>query len=138
MKSLVTLAMVLFSNFAFGQKRDYLISYVDTISGRELIGFKSKSGEIIIKAEFKHTYTDTLYSMAIVLKNSEWVGINRKGKIILVPFIYDNGPDYIEDGLFRFVENGKIGFANSDGHKTILPQFDFATPFEDGMSEYTL
>ncbi len=139
MKSLLTLTILLFTNFTFGQKNGgYLISYVDTTSGQELIGYKSKNGEIIIKAEFSHTYTDTLYTMAIVLKNYKWVGIDRTGKIILIPYIFDNGPDYVEEGLFRFVENSKIGFANMAGQKIILPQYDFATPFEDGLSEYTL
>ena len=76
--------------------------------------------------------------MAIVLKSGEWVGIDRNEQVLLVPFIFDNGPDYVEDGLFRFVENNKIGFANLNGQKIILPQFDFATPFENGLSEYAL
>jgi hypothetical protein len=139
LKTLLTFAIVLFTNFAFGQKsEDYLISYTDTTSGSELIGFKSENGKIIIKAEFNYAYNDTLYKMAIVLKNGKWVGIDRNGNIVLIPFIYDNGPDYVEEGLFRFVENNKIGFANMSGQKKILPQFDFATPFEGGLSEYTL
>ena len=139
MKSLLPLTILFFSTLAFGQKsKDYLISYVDSTSGQQLIGFKSRNGKIIIKAKFNYSYTDTLYSMAIVLKNSEWVGIDRNEKIILKPFIYDNGPDYVEEGLFRFVENNKIGFANLEGQKIILPQLDFATPFVEGLSEYTL
>ncbi|MFT4094143.1 MAG: WG repeat-containing protein [Niabella sp.] len=50
--------------------------------------------------------------------------------------IYDNGPDYLEEGLFRFVENGKIGFANPDGLKIIDAKYDFATPFSNGIAEY--
>ena len=139
MKTLLTLTILLFFNFAFGQKsKDYLVAYVDTTSGKELTGYKSKSGKIIIKAEFAYSYTDTLYSMAIVLKNWEWVGIDRTGKVILKPFIYDNGPDYLEEGLFRFVENKKIGFANIDGKIIIKAKYSFATPFENGISEYTL
>ncbi len=139
MKIPLTLTIVLFTNFAFGQKSgDYLISYTDTTSGQKLIGYKSKNGEIIIRAEFYFTYTDTFYTMAIVQKNTKWIGIDRNCKTVLIPFMYDNGPDYVEKGLFRFVENKKIGFANVYGQKIILAQFDFATPFEDGLSEYTL
>jgi hypothetical protein len=139
MKALLTFAILLLTTISFGQKReDYLISYIDTTSGQELIGFKSKNGEIIMKAQFDHTYTDTFYTMAIVLKNNEWIGIDRNEKIILIPFMYDNGPDYVKEGLFRFIENNKIGFADLEGNKKILPQFDFATQFEDGLSEYTL
>lgn len=139
MKILLPLTILFFSTLAFGQKsKGYLISYIDSTSGQQLIGFKSRNGKIIIKAKFNYSYTDTLYSMAIVLKNSEWVGIDRNEKIILKPFIYDNGPDYVKEGLFRFVENNKIGFANLEGQKIILPQLDFATPFVEGLSEYTL
>jgi hypothetical protein len=139
MKTLLSVTIFFFSTFAFGQKgKNYLLSYIDSTSEEELTGFKSTDGKIIIKAKFNHSYTDTFYTMAIVLKNWEWVGIDRNEKVILKPFIYDNGPDYVEEGLFRFVENNKIGFANLDGQKKILPQFDFATPFVDGLSEYTL
>ncbi len=139
MKPLLTLTILLFTILALGQKnKDFLLSYTDSTSGENLIGFKSRDGKIIIKAKFSFSYTDTLHSMAIVLKNGEWLGIDRNEKIILRPFIYDNGPDYATEGLFRFVENKKMGFANLEGQKKILAQFDFATPFEDGIAEYTL
>lgn len=38
--------------------------------------------------------------MAIVFKNWEWVGIDKNENIILKPFIFDNGSDYLEEGLF--------------------------------------
>lgn len=139
MRTSLTMTFLLFYTLAFGQKsKDYLIAYVDTTSEQELIGYKNTTGEVVIKAEFIYTYTDTFYFMAIVLKNGEWLGIDREQKIILKPFIYDNGPDYIEEGLFRFVENEKIGFATIDGEKIIEAKYDFASPFENGLSEYTL
>lgn len=127
------------TNASYGQKsRDYLISYSDSTTAEELIGYKDNLGKIIIDAKFTHVYTDTLYTMAIVLKNWEWVGIDKNEKVLLKPFIFDNGPDYIEEGLFRFVENNKIGFADTDGRKIIIAKYDFATPFKNGLSEYTL
>ena len=39
-----------------------------------------------------------------------WVYVNEKGEAVLRPFIYDNGPDYFEEGLARFVAKGKMGF----------------------------
>lgn len=111
-----------------------MISYTDTTTGEELIGFKDKFGKIIIDAKYTHVYTDTLFSMAIVLKNGEWLGIDKEENVILKPFIFDNGPDYLEEGLFRFVENNKIGFADINGRKIILAKYDFATPFENGLS----
>lgn len=140
MKILLTLTILFFINFTFGQKKskDFLVSYGDTTTGEELIGYKDKFGKIKITAKYSHVYTDTFYSMAIVIKNWEWVAIDRNEKIILKPFIFDNGPDYIEEGVFRFVENNKIGFADINGRKVIKAIYDFATPFENGLSEYTL
>ncbi len=139
MKTVFTLTILLFFNFAFGQKsKDYLVAYIDTTSGKELTGYKSLNGEIIIKAKYQNG-SDTLEKMAIVLNSEfEFVGIDRKDSIILKPYIYDNGPDYVEEGLFRFVENNKIGFANLEGQKVIEAKYDFATPFENGLSEYCI
>lgn len=142
MKLILVLLFGLTSMFTFAQvkphKSDYLISYEVKQAVGELYGYKYRNGKIAIKAQFTSIYTDTLYNMAIVLKNWQWVGIDRTGKVILTPYIYDNGPDYVEEGLFRFVENGKIGFADEDGNKKVKARYDFATPFSDGLSEYSI
>lgn len=139
MKIKLALIVLLFSTFACTKvKNNYLVSFTDSSSVQELIGYKSKQGEIIIEPKYSQVSTDTLSTMAFVLLNSEWLAINQNGKVILKPFIYDNGPDYFEEGLFRFVENNKIGFANADGKKIIEAKFDFATPFSGGLSEYYL
>jgi len=52
-------------------------------------------------------------------------------------FLYDNGPDYPSDGLFRIVKDSKIGYANLDGQIIIEPQFKCAQPFTDGKAEVT-
>lgn len=51
------------------------------------------------------------------------------------PYIFDNGPDYFVEGLARFVENGKIGFYNEKNEKIIQAQFDWASPFENGLAQ---
>ena len=128
---------VLISFGAPAQKNtDYLLQYEVKQDIGSLYGYKSKNGKVAIKAQYNATYTDTLYKMAIVLKDWKWVGVDRRGAVILVPFIYDNGPDYVAEGLFRFVEKEKIGFANLDGQKVIPAQFSFVTPFANGLAEY--
>jgi uncharacterized protein YegP (UPF0339 family) len=135
MKTLLTFVILLFTTISFGQKReDYLISYIDTSSGQELIGFKSKNGKIIIKAEFYHTYTDTFYTVAIVLKNSEWVGIDKNENILFNVYVFDNGPDYPSDGLFRIIKDSKIGYADLNGNIVIKPKLDCAYPFKNGRA----
>lgn len=112
--------------------------FTDTLSGQELYGYMY-NGKIKIKAKYISTYSDSLCNMAIVLdKEKGWLGIDKNDNTILVPYIYDNGPDYAEEGLFRFVENEKMGFATLDGQKIISAQFDFVTPFSDGYAEYSI
>lgn len=140
MKLILIFLFGITSTFTFAQKKqqksDYLISYAVKQDIGELYGYKHPNGKIAIEAQFSAISTDTLYNMAIVLKDWQWVGIERKGKVILIPFIYDNGPDYVEEGLFRFVENDKIGFADLNGRKIISAQYSFATFFSDGIANY--
>lgn len=104
--------MLLFSNQSFGQKKneqkisikDCLNSYIDSTSGEALLGYKSLKGEIKIKAKYLTVLgfgADTLCGMTFVM-NSEYelVGIDKNDSILLRPYIYDNGPDYVEEGLF--------------------------------------
>lgn len=140
MKLLLIFLFGIASSFTFAQKvqqkNDYLISYSVKQDIGALFGYKHRNGKIAIEAQFSSINTDTLYNMGIVLKDWQWVGIDRKEKVILIPFIYDNGPDYVEEGLFRFVENVKIGFADLDGNKIIPAQYSFATFFKDGIADY--
>lgn len=139
MRLFLLIIFIICGTLVFGQgNKEYLIVYEDTTSEQNLIGYKNRSGEIIIKPQFTTVYTDTMYVMAIVIKDGNLVGIDRNEKILLKPFIYDNGPDYVEEGLFRFVEKNKIGFSDLNGRKIIKAKYDFAEPFHNGLSAYTL
>lgn len=127
------------SSFA-PKKDDYLIAYADTINGEERFGYKDRKGRVTIPAKYL-VAGDTLYNMAIVLQASpdhEFVAINKNGEILFRPFIYDSGPDYVVEGVFRFVDNNKMGFANLKGERVIPATFDFVRPFKNGLAEYTL
>ncbi len=53
-------------------------------------------------------------------------------------FQFDNGDDYIVDGMYRIVdEQGRIGYANEKGNTVITPRFKFAFPFENGKARVT-
>lgn len=53
-------------------------------------------------------------------------------------FQFDNGDDYIVDGMYRIVdEQGRIGYANEKGNTVITPRFKFAYPFEGGKARVT-
>jgi hypothetical protein len=68
--------------------------------------------------------------------NGVFVAIDRQENVLYGIFSYDNGPDYPSEGLFRILENNKIGYADSISGKVLIkPQFDCAWPFDNGVAE---
>lgn len=53
-------------------------------------------------------------------------------------FQYDNGDDYVSEGLYRIVDSkGRIGYADETGRTVIRPRFAFGYPFEGGRAKVT-
>jgi hypothetical protein len=100
-------------------------------------GYLNAKGDTIIPlGKYYYCFTDTLKTIAIVLKkNGEFIAINYKDKYLFTVFPFDNGPDPPSEGLFRILKNGKIGYANLDGKITIKPQFICAFPFNNGRAK---
>src|SRR5690242_15299758 len=101
------------SNWAQKSKPQILVSFQDRSS--ELWGFKTPRGKVVIPAKYIVAFTDTLNRLAFVADRSRLLAIDRHGKFVLEPYNFDNGPDYLSEGLFRFVDKDKMGFANMDG-----------------------
>jgi hypothetical protein len=81
-------------------------------------------------------FTDRFHNFAIVSsKEKGLVGIDRNEHVLFNIFVFDNGPDYPSNGLFRIVKDGKIGYANMNGDVVIPPQYDCAYPFEKGKAQ---
>ena len=97
-------------------------------------GYKDASGRVVIKPQF--TLADDFHpeGIAAVVDGRGWAYINEKGKVVIRPFIFDNGPDYFREGLARFEVDGKFGFFDRKGKVVIPPRFDFALPFQEGLS----
>ena len=79
-----------------------------------------------------------MFKIAFVTFNFKWIAIDRGDNIILTPYIFDNGPDYLKEGLFRYVDNNKIGFANMQGQKVIQATFDFVETFNSGLAAFNI
>lgn len=96
---------------------------------------------IVPYGKYKFCQTDTIRNIGFVYENKQnarIVCIDNQGKELFYVYKYDNGPDYIREGLFRIMdENGLIGFADSLGNVVIKPQFKFATSFENGKAQAT-
>jgi hypothetical protein len=130
---------LLYSLTTFGQSNkgnDYWLSFVDTAKSK--CGYLNQNGDTIIRADnYNFCFTDTFKTYAIVAgKNLGFVAIDRRQNILYNVFPFDNGPDYIADGLFRIITNNKIGYADEVTGKVIIkPQFDCAFPFENGIAK---
>ncbi len=92
----------------------------------------SKSG----KYAFEFPYDHKNFKI-VVTHDQRLLAIGKDGKELFEVYWYDNGPDYISDGLFRIVENEKVGYANEAGEVIIKPQYACASPFENGQAKVT-
>ena len=108
------------------------------------VAYISSSGDTLISfGEFAYFGTDSLKHFANVIIHpndstfGRQVGIDRNGSILFDIVLFDNGPDYINEGLMRVKRNGKMGFANEKGEIVIPCEYDFAKWFVDGYAEVT-
>jgi len=113
---------------------EYLLLAEDPASGT--YGYYNHKGELVVPfGKYALCLTDTFRTHAVVLKEKEFVVIDRQESVLYQVFKYDNGPDFSVDGLFRIVQNGKIGYADAKTYQVVIqPQFDCAFPFEDGVA----
>ena len=65
-----------------------------------------------------------------------FVAYDSTGRRLFTVFPYDNGPDYPSEGLFRIIENGKIGFADTSGRVVIPPRYTAVMPFRGGKAAF--
>jgi len=109
----------------------------------EAFCYLNQKGDTVIPyGRFARSFTDTITSFGIVLtaaeENPELIGINQRGQRLYEIYWYDNGPDYLKEGRFRILRNGKIGFADAFGRIAIEPQFACAYPFSGGKAKVAL
>ena len=96
--------------------------------------YLNEQGDTIVPyGKYRYCQTDTIKKPGFVYehkpKDARIICINNAGKELFYVFKYDNDPDYIQEGLFRIMnEDGLVGFADSLGNVVIKPQFKFAYP----------
>lgn len=74
------------------------------------------------------------HGIAAVAGDSGWAYVDTLGRTIVVPFVYDNGPDPFVEGLARYVESGQMGFFDERGQRLVAARYDFAQPFSQGLA----
>jgi len=104
-------------------------------------GFRDdSSGAVVVPARFELAQDfDAQSGLAAVVDGGAWWLIDADGRRVHRPFVYDNGPDYLVEGHSRIIdEGGKVGFIDARGAVVIAPRFDWASPFDDGVSQFCL
>ncbi len=138
LKPLIVLLAILITVSCQEKHNDYLLKIhtgdIDEVGAKT--GYVDLRGDTIIPlGKYYYCYTDTLRTFAIVsTKGGELIGIDRQANKLFEVFWFDNGPDYVADGLFRIQKNGKIGYANLKGEIVITPRYTCAFPFENGRA----
>jgi hypothetical protein len=99
-------------------------------------GYQDHQGKVIIAPRFQVAQEFSSHGIAAVVDDAGWAYIDKRGNVLIRPFIFDNGPDYFREGLARFTRQGKFGFFDESGKVVIEPQFDFALPFSEGLAAF--
>lgn len=139
MKTTISLFIMFFlctSSLFAQQNNDYLL----LVGDEEAQKYVDKDGKTVIPEGKYMCFTDTFRTKALVLHQEEgFVAIDRNENIAYKVFTYDNYPDEASEGLFRIVQDGKIGYADISTLEIVIkPQFEAAYPFSDnGTAEVT-
>ena len=102
-------------------------------------GYINQTGDTIIPTgRYEYCFMDAVTTYAIVIEEgSDAYAIDRQGNRLWDIYWYDNGPDYVEEGLFRIERDGKIGYADTSGKVVIPAQYACASPFAEGRARVT-
>lgn len=131
---IITTFLVFISMNIYAQDNKLYIYWPDFDKDETMCGYVDPNGKIVIPAgKYANIFTSQFDKVAIVkIKGKkEFYAIDRNEKVLFQVYNYDGGPDIISNGLFRIIENGKIGFANMEGEIVIKPRFQFVYPFQE-------
>lgn len=149
--------LLLLFTVAKGQQGPKLYYY--TTADHSLLGVKDEYGTVIIPAtflnvmsiedhtllegptiEFPYGSPSTLPVYKDLSRPATAVGAiySRQGEFLYQAQLFDNGPDYWEEGLRRYVEQDKMGYVDLLGNKVTAAAWDFVYPFNYGYAEVML
>ena len=131
---IITLLLFISMNIYAQDDKLYIYYYPNFEDVDATLGYVDSSGKVVIPAgKYPYIFTAEFDKIAFVLlKDRKGVyAIDRNEKILFQVCSYEIGPDIVSNGLFRIIENGKIGFANMNGEIVIKPRFQFVYPFQE-------
>ena len=111
-----------------------LVSFQQSRADGERYGYRDSAGQVVIEPRFLIGLEFSEFGLAAIVDESGWAYIDVQGRIVIRPFLFDNGPDNFSEGLARFEKDGRFGFFDQWGRVAIEPRFDFARPFSEGLA----
>lgn len=133
-----TFLFLLISTFSFGQEQRETMYQITNGETNENCGYVNQNGDTLFPiGTFDFCFSDSM-DFAIVIRHEDHEpgipAFDSKGNEIFRVFVYDNGPDYIEDGTFRIIKNGLVGYATEAGKVIVPPMYEAAWPFKNGRA----
>ncbi len=134
--NIITIILLVFIsiNIHAQDNKLYIYYYPNFEDVDATLGYVDSTGKVIIPAgKYPYLFTDVFDKIAFVLlKDKKGVyAIDRSEKVLFQVCSFELGPDIISNGLFRIIENEKIGFANMNGEIVIKPNWGFIFPFQE-------
>ena len=97
-------------------------------------GYRDAGGKVVIAPQYDVVQPFSPEGIAAVVDAGGWAYIDRQARVLIRPFVLDNGPDYFRQGLARFVREGRLGFFDRHGKVDVPARFSFAQPFSEGLA----
>jgi hypothetical protein len=102
-------------------------------------GAVNSKGEIVIPPIFDEVWTQSEGIPILVSIDKKKGYVDLQGNIIIeLKYDYENAMPFGSCGLTTIKENDKVGFINQKGEWVLLPQFDFAYFFCEGLCSVIL
>lgn len=131
MKKMGLMLLVFMGISSFGCVETKLIPFEQN----NLWGYKSSAGNVVIEPRYYRAESFSKYGIAAVYDPEQgWIYIDTTGEDKIKPMFYDNEYDPFMEGLARYEENDMIGFFDEKGDRVIPAKFEFAFPFQNGLS----
>ncbi|KUG29397.1 hypothetical protein ASZ90_000709 [hydrocarbon metagenome] len=129
----LVLLVLVFAPAAAGAGGGLPVPFEDAATG--LWGYRDRATKkTVIPPRFSYALDFHARGTAFAVSEEGWVCIDRQGRTLLKPFLFDNSPDEFQGGLARFVEEGRIGYFDRAGRVVIPADYDFGLPFEKGLA----
>ena len=99
-------------------------------------GFKDARGKVRLPAKYLRAEPFNRAGLAHVAGPEGLALIDKRGRVLLRPFNFDNGPDPFRDGLARLQKGDKFGLYRRDGHMVLPARYDFIRPMRGGRAAF--